>query len=476
MYPFGVGDELVSVDGTSVSDLITALAPYAVNGRGNPVSANRLAAATILDRFQGFYTYASNIKPGDSATVQIRSKGKVATYTIPWETIGIPLHSEGPVPSPTTTSALPASASERQVHRPLRERAKVAANPWGAWTGAPAAHEVRSVPSYMVPLEKLRNMTYLRPSHEVAGSISPFDSPMPIFNPPTGFQMRLGGQQTDEFLSGTFPAGKLTIGFIRIPSFSPNSITNALDQFQTEMTFFQQNTAGLVIDLMSNGGGDVCYTNNLMQSLFAKPFRSLGFDLRATEFWLEVFESSQINAEFSGDLTAVRLYQNYINEIQQALATKRGNTGQVPLCTESFTYPPAKDDKGKVIAYTKSIVILTDNFTGSAAELFSATLQDNGRAAIYGVRTSGGGGNVVAFDFNATSFSEGSARVTLSLAQRLTTITTAGLPPARLIENIGVNPDVPANYQTVDNLLHGGQTFVKGFTAAITSLITTGKP
>src|SRR5579863_847050 len=123
LYPFQVGDELVSVDGTSVADLITELGPYAVNGRGNPVSTNRLAAATILDRFQGFYTYASNVKPGDSARVEIRSKGKVATYTIPWQTMGISLHSEGPVPDPTTASALPASTSERQVHRPLREQA-----------------------------------------------------------------------------------------------------------------------------------------------------------------------------------------------------------------------------------------------------------------------------------------------------------------------------------------------------------------
>jgi hypothetical protein len=63
-FPFAVGDELISVDGTSAPDWITALGPYAVNGQGNPVSRNRLAAAVILDRYQGWYTYANKVKPG----------------------------------------------------------------------------------------------------------------------------------------------------------------------------------------------------------------------------------------------------------------------------------------------------------------------------------------------------------------------------------------------------------------------------
>jgi len=479
VYTFQVGDELVSVNGASVGDLITQLAPYAVNGRGNPVSTNRLAVATILDRFQGYYTYASDIKPGDIATVEIKSSGKIKSYAIPWGFFGIPLTSEGPVPDPATmspTTPLQAAGGEKRLHRNLRERFRFEQNRWGVWAGAPAPPEVRSVPGYMAPLEKLHNMSYAKPGHELAGGLSPFDSMMPLFNTPAGYQPRLGSAATDEFLSGTFPAGKATIGFIRIPSFEPMSIRNALQQFQTEMTFFEQNTSGLVIDVMANGGGNGCYTNDLMQSLFSKSFRSLGFDLRATEYWLQVFENSLINAEIAGDLIATKLYTNYIQEIQQALAVNRGNTGQVPLCTDSLTYLPAKDDKGKHIGYTRPILVLTDNFTGSAAEIFSATLQDNHRATVYGVRTSGGGGNVVEFAKNATSYSEGTARVTLSLARRTTTITTAGLPSASLIENIGVQPDVLADYQTKDNLLHGGQTFVNGFIKVISDLIATGKP
>jgi hypothetical protein len=213
-----------------------------------------------------------------------------------------------------------------------------------------------------------------------------------------------------------------------------------------------------------------------LQSLFSKSFHTLGFQLRATEYWLFRFEELLINAQFSGDQSAVKLYTAYIAQLEKALGRSRGLSAQLPICSDSFTYTPAKDDKGKIVAFTKPIVLLTDNFTASAAELFSATLQDDGRAAVYGVRTSGGGGNVVDYDFNATSYSEGSARVTLSQALRGKSITTAGLPSAPLIENIGVNPDVPADYQTSANLLHGGQNFVKGFITAISNLIATGKP
>ena len=90
------------------------------------------------------------------------------------------------------------------------------------------------------------------------------------------------------------------------------------------------------------------------------------------------------------------------------------------------------------------------------------------------MRTDGGGGNVVSFD--AGSYAEGATRVTESLEIRANPITTPGLPSAPLIENIGVYPDILADYQTLDNLLHGGKTFVAGFSTAISNLVTLGHP
>jgi peptidase S41-like protein/PDZ domain-containing protein len=475
-YPFQVGDELVSVDGTSVAEWITALQPYAVNASANPVSRNRIAASTIIDRYQGWYTFANKI--GDSATIQVRRQnGNVETYTITWTTFGTPLISEGPLPSPRATSAArEVSTLSHGSATPKYERRLADDNPWGIWTGPRPEPEIRRVPKYMAPLERLQTMRATEPSHPVAGSIAPFGSPVPAFNPPAGFRLRLGARSTDVFLSGTFPVGKLNIGFIRIPDMAPPSQNTAVNQFLGEITFFQANTDGLVIDVMGNGGGSLCYTETLTSLLIPTPHRTLPLQLRATKNWVLTFSGSIVLAQFAGaPQWVIDVYKAYLAEIQQALSENRGMTGPLPLCGLSFeNVPPARDSRGTNLAFTKPIVVLTDNFTLSAGETFTAILQDAQRVTVYGTRTDGGGGNVQGFDVALNS--EGFARVTESLIIRAKPISSPGLPSAPFIENIGIIPDVEADLMTVDNLKNGGLTFVIGLSNLISNLVTLGHP
>lgn len=147
-------------------------------------------------------------------------------------------------------------------------------------------------------------------------------------------------------------------------------------------------------------------------------------------------------------------------------------TGPLPLCSFTLTTPPATDTNGNNLAYTKPILVLTNNFSASAAEMFGATLQDAQRVTVFGTRTSGGGGNVVSFD--TAPYAEGATRATESIAIRNHDVATPGLPAAPYIENIGVYPDILADYQTKANLLTGGTPFVAGFSAAIGQLIGAG--
>jgi hypothetical protein len=118
-YPFTIGDELVSVNGISMSTWISVLGPYSVNGNANPLSRDRIAVATTLDRYQGWYTYASKIHPGDSATLVIRNQtsGKSASYSVPWSTIFLPVLDEGPVPNPKVRHS---SSSRAALHERAR--------------------------------------------------------------------------------------------------------------------------------------------------------------------------------------------------------------------------------------------------------------------------------------------------------------------------------------------------------------------
>ena len=486
-YPFAVGDELLSVDGTAVQDWIAKLGPYGANGQGNPVSRNRLAVATMLDRLQNFYTYANEVHAGDKATIVVRAQdGSVGTYTLTWEAFGIPLNQIGPVPNPGPNAFKGKSAfAQSQVKRPMRELAQATTNAWGIWTGAEPPRETESIPKGLERLQRLQNLSAFEPDHVVAGSIFPFNSKFPLFNPPPGFRLRLGAKSTDEFISGTFPVGNRLVGFIRIPSFAPASQTNALNQFRSETAFFKQNTSGLVIDLMSNGGGNICYLNNLLRFLSPQPFQALPAKLRATEQWILNLENILLIKQFNGgSQTDIDFIKGMIDEVQAALAENRGLTEPLQiyspgcLCNSGSgdVYQPATDAQGNNLAYTKPILLLTNNFTLSSAEFFAAILQDQNRVSVYGVPTDGGGGNVVPYAYSGTPYSGGEAFITQSILVRNHTISVPGFPSAPYIENIGIQPDFNADYQTRTNLVTGGQPFVNGFSTVIGNLMNAGQP
>src|SRR5258708_2080007 len=257
---------------------------------------------------------------------------------------------------------------------------------------------------------------------------------------------------------------------------SPSSTTTALAQFRTEMAFFQQNTDGLVIDVMGNGGGSLCYVESLMTYLMPGQFRSVAYNIRATQFWVVAFSSSLESAKRTGaPQWVIDLYTSYLSAVQQASSGIRGMTGDIPICSPNFlNVQPARDAQGNLLAYTKPILILTDNFSLSAAEAFSALMQDPGRATIFGTRTDGGGGNPASY--NATTYSEGSTRATRTFVTRARPVQTPGFPASLYIENVGVYPDIIADYMTADNLLNGGKPFFTALSTPIANLIPNARP
>jgi hypothetical protein len=474
-FPFAAGDEVVSVDGEPAADVVTSFLPYSANGAGNPVSQKRLAADTITLRNQFYFPRAHEV--GETSEVVIRRQnGALETYTIPWRKFGTPLTKAGRVPSPTLVSS-PSAASprvrdvEKQV--PAEEGSgESAPNPWGVWTGPPMTRQVEVIPEYMKPLRELQTMEALRVPPGIVGVVPSFSALTPVFNPPAGFRMRLGGSSVDQFLSGTFPAGGKTIGFIRIPSMSPSNTTLALAQFRAEVAFFNQNTDALVVDLMRNGGGSLCYAENLAQYLIPRPFRSIAYEIRATSYWVQVYSSFLYSAILNGaDQWVIDLYGLHLRAMQEALKGDRASTGDLPICGPYFEgIEPFRDASGNVLAYTKPMLALVDDFTISAGEAFAAILQDEKRASIFGTRTDGAGGNPATY--TATTYSEGQTRVTRTLVTRGKQVATPGFPPSRYLENTGVYPDIVNDYMTKENLLTRGAPFIGAFTAAVLSLLT----
>lgn len=449
-YPFGVGDEIVSIDGVAAADLMKSLAKYGINS--NPRTEAAYAALFMTVRPQSAIPHAVDV-PDSSQVVIKRQNGNSETYTIKWNKSGVPLKQIGPAPAPANQ---PAAARRRHTNIP---------SDW--FDGTPELPKPQ------------RSM--IRPTLATSG----IGSRTPIFfaGLPSNFRLRLGSRSTDSFFSGTYQAGSLNIGFIRIPSFEPASVPFALAQFEAEIAFFNANTDGLVIDVMRNPGGLVYYGEELTRRLIGNPFRLVGFELRSTQDWVLTFSSYVAFDQAIGAPTYVTNYQKALLDDVIASYNDGSHTGPEPLDIVALSPPPvvpsldttpATDQNGNVISYHKPMMVLTDEFSFSGGEYFPATMQDNGAATIYGMRTGGLGGTNSAFD--AGAFSEASIGMLLGLMYRKNPVTAPGYPTSFYVENVGVQPDIVDDYKTLDNLLNGGRTFVNNFTNAMVNIIQGKKP
>src|SRR5689334_9814283 len=113
--------------------------------------------------------------------------------------------------------------------------------------------------------------------------------------------------------------------------------------------------------------------------------------------------------------------------------------------------------------------MLIDEFSTSTADSVPSMVQDAHRGLLYGKRTNGAGGNNTSFD--GGPYSEGITGMTLALQVRANPIATTDYPVSNLIENVGVRPDVEADYMTRDNLLQNGLPFGTDFVQYMASVI-----
>lgn len=463
-FPFVVGDEIVSVDGVLAEDFIQSHTKYSVWAN---TSANRRAAADQLTfRYQAANPFAAQIGTNAAVVVKRQSTGATETYQIPWDTAGIPITAIGPVPNPKTASVKADSIPIR--FRRGSEADRAGDNPWGADFTAKTAPD--------------ENLTELEATLREAqdGSVSPDRYGLttigrftPIFTPPANFKLRLGGSRSDYFVSGTIPLNGSTVGFIRIPDFQPASQSAAFTQWVREISYFQDNTDALVIDTMYNPGGNLCWAQTLVSTLVQNTFHGIGYEIRATQYWVNIFASRLAAAKATkAEQWVIDLYSLYLTVLQQAAAAPRGQTGAIPICGPSIDTLPATDTDGNIFGYTKPVVLITNEFTGSSGDAFAAMLQDAGRGTQFGVRTAGLGGNP-AF-YLSGNYSETEARATRTLIVRKNPVVTPDFPTAPYFENIGVRPDVVVDYMTKDNLLTGGKSFVDSLLKTVQNAITSG--
>jgi len=448
-FPLQVGDEVVSVDGQTPEQLITYFSRFLK--MGNPRATRRDAADSITFRWQGQIPRMLDL--GESAQVVIRNAmGETSTHTIPWIKTATPVKNIGPVPTPRSEADL-----YHETIDGIRKQSGI-----GLWDLNPGSKLLRGV--------TLDDEGAEQPRRYVLG----LGARAPIFTFPQGFTQRLGRTGADLFYSGTYMSQGQRIGYIRIPNFAPPSTALALQQFETEITFMQANTDGLVVDLMRNTGGG-CIGLEYARRLIPRPFWFFGESLRPT---LAMITSVQLNLERLIALRAERwlidTIQFQLDALKSAYENGRGMTGGLPACSPTFENEPARNAQGQITAYAKPMIFLQDEFSISFGDIFPAMMQDNRRGPIVGLRSNGAGGSVSGFQ--AGYYSEAITRNTNSIVLRREPVKTPEFPEAPYIENIGVRPDIELDYMTRENLMERGRPFVDAFTRIMVDHIRASTP
>jgi hypothetical protein len=445
-YPFEVGDEIVLFDGRPVMDVVKEIAK--VIRFANERSTLRFSADFLVYRPQSMLPFAARL--GESASLLVRhADGTEQSYTIPWDKTGFPVTKLGAVPNVFLAGRTP----------------------------VPAAVSTQSDagPRQLV-IARTRRLRERLESNVVPGGLrhlAGFGSRAPVFRLPSNFTQRLGRNRSDYFYSGTYESGGQRIGYIRIADFQPldySLLFLAVRQWAAEIAFFKANTDGLVVDVMRNPGGFGCYAAELMGYLTTKPYFTFGNELRPTLEWVQAFyESAQLTTDDGLEPWEIAMFEGAYRDVLAAFGENRGRTGPLPFCSASLEATPAVDRSFRPLGYDKPILLLVDEFSTSAGDIFAAMAQDNGIAKLYGYRTAGAGGTVT--ESPVGFYSEGGARTTVSLVTRARAYTAPGYPTTSYIENIGVQPDIPADYMTRDNLMNRGTAFVEGFSRAMVGLI-----
>ncbi len=450
-FPIALGDEVVSVDGRTAEEWIERFLRYSQSG--NERATRRRAADYITFRPQQAIPTAPEL--GETAKVVIRNReGEEATYDIPWQKLGEPKRKSPPVNGPRNTLNEDKSGHGRDPLARLERRRAT----WGLYDGPVQELEAEQLNTFELEMRSAQ----LAEMHPQDRALTPLGSPIPLYDPPGGFRLRLGGAATDFFVSGTFPVDGKTIGWIRIPSFSPNNQTTALNQFRTEIRQLEALTDALVIDVMHNPGGNVCFAQELLRYLIPQPFWGVGYWVRPSQQWKLYFESRARAAQSLAPTDWQRILLDEYKRIFTDAFDKGEESGVYPICSSSLTALPQD------IVYTKPIMLLTNEFSVSAGDAFPALFQDAARGRIVGYRTGGWGGNVN--DFAHTGITEVSLRVTRSLMVRENPVASP-FGPTRFIENTGVSPDVTIDLMTRDNLMAGGLPFVNAMVEQIRQML-----
>lgn len=220
------------------------------------------------------------------------------------------------------------------------------------------------------------------------------------------------------FVAYYYPTKKGNVGYLRLPHYSFD--TAVLANYAYAIDTLEKNTEVLVIDQDHNCGGSVSTLGNLVGLLIDRPVENAMFQLVANK---HMYMSLKAGVEKSNpNILGFSMWKDFLAQVKKAWLAGKHLTPKISLQT---IYPNAET------RYTKPILVLADELSGSGGDAFPALMQGYKRATILGTTTSGLGGSVSSIP--SLPFSQIQVNLTRSLFFH---------PNGTAIENNGVTPDI----------------------------------
>lgn len=397
-FPFSRGDEVVSMDGRPVDEIISELMAYVSKG-------NEKARRGIAAYFLRFRPGTKMPVPSGAVALEFRSLdgNRHETIELEWLHDGEPFdeHLERSLVDPLA-SVKKSIDDERTVFDPLDLSSEDDAREYG----------LNAEESFLC-----NGKTRI---------VIPEDATMLIEEPFTVYY---------------HPTPKGNIGYLRIPHYSPDDgngdgkpdFEEWFEYYRWALTHLEQETVGLIIDQDHNCGGRVDFFENLVSLFMEEPFDPLTFQFRASK--QKLLQWQQAVGEFDRPFYLER------DAVLEVYALVEQTFFEGKYLTPKTTFRGGQKIAPQAV-YTKPIIILIDSFAGSGGDAFPAMMQGNGRAKLLGTSTGGLGGHV--------------SKMTPLLYSQIRYDMTQSLffhPDGTPIENNGAKPDTPYE-MTIDDFLN----------------------
>lgn len=441
VFPIEVGDELVSIDGTSPAEFVKDFIKEMT--QSNPLTDQALADV-FLTRRMGFLGMSV---PKGPIKIAVRSNDtdKVRTYQLIWD-----YYPEKIQNGAFYANTEPKKANDKlnifnmQMISPLSDlitsHSQKIANWSNSWADAVDADD--------------EAMTQLRSFVPALGSITwQTESNNPFF---AYIYQNENGRP---------------IGYVRIPSFTLES--DHIPELALILQKMQESADALVIDELDNPGGYVFQVYAIISMLTDKPLVTPRHRLMISqedvyEAWQDIGRLQNIKSDQEAEdvlgadvfgYPVTYQYARFALDFSRFIIDE-WNAGR------RFTEPTYLSGIDQInphpwVNFTKPLLILVNEMDFSSGDFFPAILQDNKRAVIFGNRTAGAGGAVRTITF-PNRLGIVNLKFTTSIAER------TDLMP---IENLGVIPDVPYAL-THEDVFNKYQGYIKAVNHAVDDLFT----